>query len=277
MLVPRWLLLSRNHFNDIKPDSLPPESHQIAVLSVLINIDNTVKWLRIIRRASISGCFGDLVIAQIVHHQDDSVTVKSALDKAKIATALFCTMGPVPPQIPASVLQSVLATEAPSIKILALKEQSAKFYVTSGPDLENLLSIESLMPNHRLQIRARDESGSIVSLTDLFKAEKSADSTPDPSMNPQQQSSHSAKPKQPSRQDADFKRKQSASTGAAKPAPVKSQIHVQDTQPDPVPACSTTVQPIDPKLCNNFVEPHLFGLELPFFNRLCRRNSRKPP
>jgi hypothetical protein len=159
----------------------------------------------------------------------------------------FGVLGPTPPQISASILQAVLATEAPSIRVLATNGSSAKFYVRSPNELDNLTSIASLMPNTQLQIRVRLPNGKSESLNrpKCDAKPKSAPSTQPPSgniANSEQQSCPIPMPKLPARHSPEIKHSPSeTSTEAATPSSA-------------VPQPTTSVRPITYTPSNHVLE-----------------------
>jgi hypothetical protein len=114
--------------------------------------------VHLVREASILGCFGQQVFAQLCHQPELSGKLTAALEDAKIQTVHYGVLGPVPDQAEVADLQSVLRPVAPSIQVLAIKGRSARF-VISLPDLPGLQTVNNLEPNTSLRIRVPDING----------------------------------------------------------------------------------------------------------------------
>jgi hypothetical protein len=156
-------ILDRASFSTKKLESLPAEAHRLPILAVLTKAAKPVQFVKLVTDAFIIGCFDHLVLAQLCYPTEHANFISRALEEAQIKTVSFGIVGPIPQPTEISDLQIVLESIAPSVKVLAIKGQSARVIATHA-DLLNLQSVKSLMPNTRLQVRVPDLTGKWQSL-----------------------------------------------------------------------------------------------------------------
>jgi hypothetical protein len=156
-------VLDRANFVKKSPESLSPEAQRLPILAVLTKAAKPFPFAKFLTEAFIVGCFDHLVLAQLCYPTEHASTVTRALEEAQIKTVSYAILGPVPHGTETDELQPVLESVAPSVKVLAIKGQSARVIATPE-DLLNLQSLRNLMPNTSLQVRVPDISGNWQSL-----------------------------------------------------------------------------------------------------------------